>query len=663
MKLTTKIALLVALPSLVVGVVGTRWCLTSAGVSREMSVTRDVVDVSVLVGAAVHEMQKERGMTAGFLASGGEAFRNDLPGQRAKVDEALRGLASGVALVDTAQFAADVRAPMDELVTRTQRDLEDIRSRIDRVAIPLPDAIGWYTGTIREGLTMVAQSGSASSDVGITRALVAHSSLLEMKERSGIERAVLSATFSGDSFKPGHYERWLSLLAGQQLYGTEFGGRASEPLRAMFRDLQDDAATARVESLRTIARERAATGGFGVNAKDWFGASTERINGLAEIEAASAELARTDALGRQSAASREVAAAIVVSAGSVGTTLVVGFLAVRSFRRRIGAAVGAIQEASDRSDLTVRIDQSGRDEVALIARAFNGLIGRLDELVRDVATSTEQVAAASTEVSASGEQIRRAFTEQERCAASIAESIGGLVQSVEEGVELTRTAAEQGDGARQAVGAGSSAVQQNSGSLEQIAGSIERVDQLMGSLRDKSESIGRLVGVITDIADQTNLLALNAAIEAARAGEHGRGFAVVADEVRKLAERTMHATTEVTGSVEAIQADTLAAVDAAQDSAGLASDGGEFAAEASGTLKLIDEAVVSLGDSVGQVAGVCDRQSESAKGMSGLVDMLTSVAAESRGAVEEAAVAASDLSVQAESLREQAARFVVTQTQ
>jgi len=180
--------------------------------------------------------------------------------------------------------------------------------------------------------------------------------------------------------------------------------------------------------------------------------------------------------------------------------------------------------------------------------------------------------------------------------------------------------------------------------MEKIAKSVSDLQVVIQGLNKNSEKIGDIVGVIDDVADQTNLLALNAAIEAARAGEQGRGFAVVADEVRKLAERTTSSTKEIADMVKSIQGDTSQAVSSMEEAGKEVKEGVGVAGKAGGALKKIMEMSQGVNQIVQQIATAAEEQAAASEEISSNVESITSVSKQSASGVQQTSSAAQELS-------------------
>ncbi|WP_371318762.1 methyl-accepting chemotaxis protein [Pseudomonas gingeri] len=226
---------------------------------------------------------------------------------------------------------------------------------------------------------------------------------------------------------------------------------------------------------------------------------------------------------------------------------------------------------------------------------------------------------------------------------NIADNMGNTEQLAQENARQTRI--------------GRTAMEEASTSLEQIAGSLGSTAQVINALGQRSEEIGGIVGVITSIADQTNLLALNAAIEAARAGEQGRGFAVVADEVRSLAGRTREATDQISGMIQSIQQQTGQAISTMEEGNRLMQEGLSRNANVASALAQIDEQSRSAGQQFAVITTATQEQSSTATLLSSNLQSIALANSEQREVVSNLAITARELEALAAELRQEVDRF------
>lgn len=332
---------------------------------------------------------------------------------------------------------------------------------------------------------------------------------------------------------------------------------------------------------------------------------------------------------------------------------------VNSRLRGLGLLVGEVTRISG-GDLRAAVrdaDPASRNEVHAIGHAFNEMAGSMRNLVNGVADTSAQVGVAANELQ---EAARLALLSSEKAA----QSASGIAASVEElSVSITHVAdnanhaAHISEEAKSVTGTGRSVVDRAMNELEMVAGDINESAQLIESLGERSKQISSVVGVIREIAEQTNLLALNAAIEAARAGEQGRGFAVVADEVRKLAERTATSTQEISTTVNAILQETSGAVLRMQTVSANMSGSVGLAREAGESLLAIDQ---HAQETVEVVQGIADRtreQSAASQEISRLVENIAQSADGSNSRAQQNSGRAQNLQNLASDLQSRLARF------
>ncbi|MBY0263707.1 MAG: HAMP domain-containing protein, partial [Phycisphaerales bacterium] len=304
-----------------------------------------------------------------------------------------------------------------------------------------------------------------------------------------------------------------------------------------------------------------------------------------------------------------------VAAFAAAVCLLAGASLVRTISRS-SRSVLTVLRAVSQGDLTVKpINSAGSDELGELSRATDAMAASLRDLIGEVSTATTEVSGAATQIAASSEQMSASIGEVARQAAQAS-------QSAEQSGTIARSGGE--------------VVVRTVEGMSEIDSAVSASAHSVEELGRRSGEIGRVVSVIKEIADQTNLLALNAAIEAARAGEHGRGFAVVADEVRKLAERTTKATDEVASSIQSIQQETTQAVDRMGKGTEQVKAGVALAQQAGDNLRQIV-------DNTAQVAG--------------MIVSITSAAQEAGAGAGQSAAAAAELSNKSEQLMTMLGRF------
>jgi len=307
--------------------------------------------------------------------------------------------------------------------------------------------------------------------------------------------------------------------------------------------------------------------------------------------------------------------------------------------------------AQGEGDLTKRLDDSTQDELADVSRFFNLFIDKLHHMIGQIASTTEQVASASVQLNATADQMATGAEEVSAQAATVATAGEEMSATSGDIAQNCQLAAEGSKQASDAAVSGAKVVDETISVMNSIASRVTDSARSVESLGARSDQIGTIVGTIEDIADQTNLLALNAAIEAARAGEQGRGFAVVADEVRALAERTTRATREIGEMIKAIQHETKDAVTVMNEGVHEVAKGSEKAAESGQALEQILDQINNVTSQIHQVATAAEEQTATTSEISNNMHQITSVIQQTASGAQESSQAAHQLAELAENLR------------
>ncbi|HLP18333.1 MAG TPA: methyl-accepting chemotaxis protein [Bacteroidota bacterium] len=313
-----------------------------------------------------------------------------------------------------------------------------------------------------------------------------------------------------------------------------------------------------------------------------------------------------------------------------------------------GAAVLSVMAAND---FSVRVTGSYRGDHRLIIDSINHLGESISSVIRDVNSAVSAAASASSQISSSTEEMAAGAHEQTQQASEVAAAVEEMTKTILETTKHAGIAAETARRAGATAASGGEVVKETIKGMNRIAEVVMKSAATTAALGQSSDQIGEIIQVIDDIADQTNLLALNAAIEAARAGEQGRGFAVVADEVRKLAERTTKATKEIAGMIKQIQKDTSGAVESMEQGKREVEAGKQLALRADQSLNEIIEGANNVVGTVTQVAAASEEQSSASEQISKNIEAITAITHESAAGTQQIARAAEDLSRLTENLQ------------
>lgn len=312
------------------------------------------------------------------------------------------------------------------------------------------------------------------------------------------------------------------------------------------------------------------------------------------------------------------------------------FFTVRQISARIASVQGTTEDIRKSLDLTRRVAVTGHDEMAQVAKSVDALLGEFHTVVRRMKESGSHVSKASDELSHSVTQLTSSIEQQNDATSSMAASIEEMAVSVAHVSGSSATARSIAQESLANADQGRLVIDKTAEEMMGMAQSVKDTSHSVEELNQRTEEIGSIVNVIKDIADQTNLLALNAAIEAARAGEQGRGFAVVADEVRKLAERTTTSTKEVAGVISAIQAQTRQALEMMHRIVAQASENAAGARSAGDSMINIRDGSFHVVQVSSDIATALSEQSSASDLIAQKVEVISSMSEENTTAMLEA---------------------------
>ncbi len=561
LRLRSKLILLSLLP-LTMAVVGSAMYITGLLQQRQIA-----GDVQLLVGFAqvldkvAHEHAVERGLSAGYLGSGGAQSKTALVEQRQKADIAQAEFTRF--LNNNHLFTLVSESEVASLSTLLGRK-GGIRQQVD--SLNGSNVFAYYSRVNTRALNTSTNVANRIDNGPLRLQLLELINLLWMKEFAGQSRGAINNVFAKGSMDTSQYAAIYSYL---QKYTTSLESLLGSGTAPTLVKLERLTESSQFETVAQIENSLLAQGaGFvtGPSSAEWFPLATERIAAINKLANELIATIETSAAAMSSVLSTRLWVAAVglgvLTLLSIGVLLAIaGEVAgrTRSLNRRL-------QKIVHSHDLSLSVERMGADEIADICEGSNQFIRWMDEMVKNI----KRVAAALNEqIQSFAEQTKTnksAVEEQQHQTQMIAAAITQMSASIGEVANSCSEAAMLSGAAQQQSQDGRLLVESTSEAMRQLSKNVQESESAIDELSECSQRIGGILDTIRSIAEQTNLLALNAAIEAARAGEQGRGFAVVADEVRSLAQRSQESTAEIQQMIEALQAGASHATSSMQKS-------------------------------------------------------------------------------------------------
>lgn len=615
--------------------------------------TKSAAEFAVLTNVAITQIQKERGMSAGYIGSKGEKFASQLKAQRKNVDAAVKEVNE----FENLEHIPDLKDMMLGLLNVQFIELGTLRNKVSNLKITASESVTQYSEMTQNLLDFNGRLVAISENVLGKQKFMLLYSIGKLQEKSGLERALLNTIFVSKTVTDGQFLKFETLLATQEEALQDLSVLATEEFLMKLEGFKASQAE------KNIGPFRAEVLGFpdvtiSSESEDWFAAATSRINAIANM--------RGDLFSQLAEHAKEESASsfatVVLDIILLLATLVLGiciYWVLRLRKKQSEELQKKLKKINQNLDLTLAVEHLSQDDLGEVTDLINELIVVFKNDLMAFQKAAVEIAAASNEASDSSSQTSNNIQQQQSRISTSLSSTETLDDGISEDLKSIKKLAEYATNSTQMMSEGEKKVESAVTGIRTTANEVTNVGKTIEKLNERVQDILKMVDVIRSVADQTNLLALNAAIEAARAGEQGRGFAVVADEVRALAKRTQEATQQIAGVVDELNECSNIAFQSIASGSETANNAVHLADQINVVLTNVTNNMRELEGLTQSVDQSARQQSESVNQLANDIRIVDSFSLENTLSSEQVVATSSQLSEIAEQMVESISRYKV----